>query len=515
MRIMKCEDVQAALVFFLDHEDEPGQHRMIEKHLAGCLPCRERVAALAATRKLALQALQSLAVNANPSPQAWDVLQSQLAKEARPMPEKIRIGNARPAPHASRIPFPNIPGENKMRTRIAIPAMLAMIVMVVIGIFLFREPTPASAQQILDRAYQARTAPIAGKGISHTRAESYLNLQALGNKPGIERTIQDAYVDLSSGINRQVWFDAATGTILAASAYDGVYTYSHPIEESRAGEVLTLYRSPQSLDKVTRLKPNQTPADLESTFEAIRQKPDIIQVSQSTRTDGRAVYILRAQAPDAAGEKYQVKNFDGETVMIFDAQTYDLLEYSVVMQQSGTEIVLTAYRKLIDETLPAGSPVDWDMKDVKGISIVDDPYGEHTDLLPEIITPPELAAQTTSGYLLKNVPAGFTLEISAPPKQDKAQPFSYIASYTSSDQDYFTVQTGKAPEKLASLGTDRYQTASGITFYFISTVKAQGPKAKDNLLAIAVTPQNTQFIISTSLSRERVQELAEGLVLVK
>ncbi|HEX7567615.1 MAG TPA: zf-HC2 domain-containing protein [Anaerolineaceae bacterium] len=516
MSFMKCEDVEKALVFYLDTEVASGDRRLIEQHLAGCSACRHKLAALASTRKSAAQALQGLAAKAEPSPQAWDLLQSRLAKEARPMPAKNTVWNARPAPRAGRTLTHTFRGDNKMRTRIMILALLAVVVMAVMGIFLTSNATPVSAQQILERAYEAKTAAVSAQGISHIRVETYLNLQAMGGKSGVEKTIQDGYVDLSNWIYRQVWTNEATGQVLDVSAYDGSYIYTRgaaPVGESSGS--LTLYRTPQSIDKVANLKPDTGSVDPENTFETIRQEPDVKQVTKETWTDGREVYVLRAQTPEGAAQKYQVQNFNGDVIMVFDAKTYDLLENSIVMVQDGKEVVLTSYRKLVDETLPANSPVAWDLSDLQGVTRVDDPTGEHGDLLPEVITPQELAAHTQAGYLLKNVPAGFSLEISAPPKQEQEPYYIYIASYRTAENDSFVIQSGKAPEKLANLGKDTYQTASGLTLYFLPSIQEQGSKAKVITQTIVAAPDGAQFIISSTLPRERVQELAEDLVLVK
>lgn len=515
MSFMRCKEVEKAQVFYLDKEVAPGERRLIEQHLAGCPDCRHTLAGLAATRKSTAQALQGLTAKIEPKPQAWDLLQSRLAKEARPMPAKNTVWNARPAPRACRTPTYIFQGDYKMRTRIIIPTLVAVIMMAVIGIFLTRNATSVSAQQILERAYQAKTAAVAAQGINHIRTETYLNLQAMGWKSGVEKTIQDSYVDLSNGIYRLVWTNAATGQVLDASAYDGSYLYTHrPSQEGEVSGPFILYRTPQSIDKVANLMAGTGSVDPENTFETIRQDPGVKQVTKETWADGRAVYVLRAQSPEGADQKYQVKNFSGDTIMVFDAETYDLIENSVVMHQDGKEVVLTSYRKLIDETLPTVTPVAWDLSDVQGITLLDDPTGEYSDLLPEVITPQELATHTQTGYLLKNVPAGFALEISAPPRQEQELYYTYIASYRSLENDYFVVQSGKAPEKLANLGEDTYQTASGLTLYFLPT-QEQGSKAKDVTQAVVSAPNGTQFIISSTLLREQVEELAEDLVLVK
>ena len=520
MPLMKCEEVEKALVFYQDQEVAPGERRLIEQHLAGCTACQQKSAALAAARKSAGQALQGLAAKAEPSPRAWELLQSRLAKEAlpdkrRPMLTKNRWWNARQAPRAGRTTRHTFLGDHKMRTKIAVPALAVLIVMAVIGIFLTRNATPVSAQQVLERAYQAKSAAPAAEGISHVRSETFLNIQVLGEQIGVERTIRESYLDLSNGISRQVRMDAATGKVLSASGFDGSYSYfSGPPESGDPTGALTLYRTPQSLDKVADQLSKFGVVEPENAFEDMRKQPDRKNITQETWTDGRAVYVLRAPLPEEAGQKFKINNLRGENIMVIDANTYDLLENRMVMQQDGKEVVLTSYRMLVNEILPAGSPVDWDLSDLQGITWVDDPTGEHGKLLPEVITAKELSEHTQNAYLLKNVPAGFTLEISAMPRQKDEAYFTYVATYRNSDNDLFVIQSDQKSIDPADF-KEQYQTASGLTLYYLPHTAESSPKEMKLNQAIVAAPGGAQFILSSTLPRERIEALAEDLELVK
>lgn len=402
-----------------------------------------------------------------------------------------------------------------MRTRLMIPALIALVAIAVAAFLVLQPAAPVSAQQILERASAAQSAAPAGEGIQHIRAEVYVNMAASGAGAGETRTILDGYSDIKTGIYRQVTFDAATGQVREANGYDGTYLYTGWPAEGQAGGPLTIYRTPQSIDKVAALKPAEPQATEEQMFEFMRQESGAKLLGQETWPDGRTVYVLRWErrgddAPVASPKR------GGDTTMSFDAQTYALVENRVSVQENGKEVVLYSYAKLVDEILPPGSPVVWDMSDLQGVAMVDDPTGEHSDLLPEIITPEELAARTQSGYLLKDVPAGFTLEISAPPKQPAGEPFWYIASYRTAAGDYIVIQAGDVPQgNMADSADEVYKTASGLTVYFLDERANASPGGTQYTSATVVAPDGPAFWLNSTLPREQVKALAEELVPVQ
>jgi hypothetical protein len=141
------------------------------------------------------------------------------------------------------------------------------------------------------------------------------------------------------------------------------------------------------------------------------------------------------------------------------------------------------------------------LSDLQGITIVDDPDGQHVKLLPEVISKQELASHTESAYLLSSIPDGVTLEISAAPRQPEDQPFRYTASYRSERGDFLVIESvGMEKIQTAAEGSDEsYTTASGLTLRFLKIDKAGKPYTS----AIVETPQGTAFIINSILPREQ------------
>jgi hypothetical protein len=514
---MQCPDVEKKLVYYLEDLVAPGERRLIEQHLAGCSGCRERLAALAATRQSAAQALQSLAAAAEPSQQAWNQLQTRLAREARPSPGKTTVWKQRLAQGASRTPMRTSQGANIMRKPFMIPALAAVIVIAVIGVFLTQNATPVSAQQILARATAAQSAAARAVGIRHTKIETYRNPQALdGEQPGM-RTTGESYYDLGMGYMRSVTVNDA-GKLTNVFAYDGKYTYSPgPTELGITGDP-TIYRVPQNRLSSDLLFSEESTAAARQAFDEFRSSTNVELEGKQTWTDGRPVYVLVER--NVPTSKQLSGNESGEptgtTKMIFDAQTYQLLENETTTHRDGKDIVLFDFRILVDEVLPIGTAVVWNLSDLKGVTFIDDPNAEHGETLPEVITPQELAAHTVDGYLLKSVPAGFSLEISAPPHQEHESVYIYIAAYrTPGNSDYIVIQSGKGPEDIANLGQDTYRTASGFTLYFLPPVKAGGANAKEYRMAIVAAPDGAQFVLTSTLPRERIQQLVEDLVNIK
>ena len=201
-------------------------------------------------------------------------------------------------------------------------------------------------------------------------------------------------------------------------AYNGAYTYSQDYNTSGDSNVpLTIYRTPQG--QVADLKPGDLGDGLneKELFDQMRNNPNVQLLGKENWDNGHTVYVLQSQQQVKVLVDGQTEHPTGLVTSYFDVDTYKQLGYRMTMEKDGQEILLGSRKTLVDEILPAGTSVAWGLSDLSGITIVDDPERTHGDLLPEVISEQELAAETSSGYLLKSVPAGFSLEISAPPQQ--------------------------------------------------------------------------------------------------
>lgn len=503
---MKCGQVQALLVSYLNNETTPSERALIQTHVSDCAVCQEAMARLSTTQSQTSSVLQRRAADASPSPEAWSRLEARLAEEAQPSPSKLAVWLSRLAPGAGRTSTQPLGGVT-MRKRFILAASVAVLVIALVAVSMFKNVTPVSARAILDRAYQVQSQTTPTQGIRHIRVETYVNFQALPEGQST-RTVADSYLDLQTGNVRLVTTDSKTGKVLDAFAYDGSYTYSQGREGAGGSDPLTIYRSPQNLSLADQSRGGLSSKDM---FDQMRNDPNVQLVGQETWADGRTVYVLRSQGPVKVVVKDRTQLPIGLRTIYFEVNTYQIIGSQETMEQNGKELLISSQRQLVDEILPAGSSVAWDLSDVQGLSIVDDPNREHGDLLPEVITSHDVASKTQSGYLLKTIPEGFSLEISAPPKQSANEPYIYIASYRSAANDYFVIQS--APGKQIEDADETYTTAGGLVLHFMKDIA--DPSGKQYTSAMVEAPGGTIFLINSTLPRESVKAWAEDLVLVK
>jgi hypothetical protein len=510
---MTCEEVQALFVFYLDDEVTPSERILIQQHLAGCEICRRELAALSDVRATTGRALQGLAASATPSPLAWDRLQMKLAKSAPPSPQQHAVWRSRPAQGVPHTLIDDLKGTQLMQKRIYIPAFAALLAIALVAAFLLHNAAPVSAQQVLERA-QAQLTAAQAPGISHLRTENYQNLQMLAPGQADTRRTIESYSNFQNGYYRSVTTDSASGRVVDANAYDGSYIYTHIASEQPAtGGSITVYRSPQSGHKIAGTSNLGTvPSSAEETFQSVRDNPNAT-VSEATWDDGRKVYVLRSEHPVKVLSGKTVETPMGVSELYFDAQTYEILQSRTIVSRDGQDVVLNSSRVLVNETLPANSPVVWNLSDVRGINLVDDPKGEHADYLPEVISAQELAAHTRTAYLLKTQPAGFALEISAPPQQPSDQPFLYVITYRNADGDYIVFSPIDAEMMLTDQVSETYQTKAGLVLSVLDQHVEYGPKIPTMVYVKA--PTGVSYYMNSSLPLERVKALAEDLVPVK
>jgi hypothetical protein len=521
---MKCEDVQRVLVFYLDGELPPfggdealpsGQRDLVRQHLAGCKSCQNELAELSAARDRATEALQGLAARAEPSPQAWNRLQARLAKEARPSPSKLAEWLSRLAPGMGRSQNQPFRGDLIMRKRLVLPALAVVLVIAVAGFFLAQTATPVSAQQVLQRAYAVQSATPPAAGILHIKLESYFNLQGLPGSHDGTRTISESYRDLATGILRQVITRASDGKVLEVFGYDGAITFSSKEGgESQPGVPLTVYRVPQKQENLATdvIERGGAAPDWKGLFDDFRSDPKVELNGPQPWADGRSVYVLISHGPVKMLVKEGVALPEGLNQMVFDAKTYQLLESRMSYQKDGAEIVVSSQRYLANEVLPANSPVAWNMSDLQGVSLVDDPQGEFGDMLPEKVS--QQALQVPA-YVLSSLPTGFEQEITAPPQQKNESSYIFIISYRNAAGDYFVLQANDKPDNQLAFGfkDEVYTTASGLVLHFEKTFAA--PNSKTYETAVLVAPDGSSYILTSTLPRDQVKALAEKLVRTK
>ena len=109
-------------------------------------------------------------------------------------------------------------------------------------------------------------------------------------------------------------------------------------------------------------------------FDQFRSNPRVELVGKETQADGIQVYRLidRNYQVQVKSDGQENKTYTGSMTMIFDAQTYQLVETVRTICKGEEDIVLESVRFLTNEVLPATSTVVWDLSDLKGANIVKD-----------------------------------------------------------------------------------------------------------------------------------------------
>jgi hypothetical protein len=462
--------------------------------------------------------LQRRAVHAVPSQDAWNRLEAKLTKADQPSSSKSETWFSRKAPGANRRSNPKqVLGGVLMQKRSILSVLAGALVLTVLAVFVARNAIPVSARQILDRAYQVQTQAAASQGIEHIRTEIYGNLEAQPEEQGLYTTT-DKYLDLQSDKFRRIIIDNQTGGLIDIVAYDGSNAYS---SESTKGAPpsaapLTIYRTPQNPPStgIETLGNGNSGLDTRALFDKMRSDPQVQLAGKETWEDGRTVYVLRSEQPVRVLMANEAQSPNGIVDVYFDVDTYELVGNRVTIQKDGKELLIGSQRILVDETLAEGSSIAWDLSDLQGVNIVDDPNGQHA--LPEVISVEALATRIPSAYLLRTVPDGFSLEVSVLPKQFTNRsgngPFYYEAGYINQAGDYFIIRAfDDKPLEDTSWTDEIYTTASGLVLYFVNQPSID-PKFTGGLMQ---APNGHTYAIDSTLSRERIKELLEDLVLVK
>jgi len=466
--------------------------------------------------------------NKNPTIQS---MLEHLAKETI-LPEKVDLWPTVRANLAASKTLSQ-PKERFVNKKYLFGALATVIVLSIVFVFMANSVTNVSAKEILDRAYQVQTQAAASQGIEHIRTEIYGNLEAQPEDQGLN-TI-DKYLDLQSGNFRRVLIDNQTGRELDVFGYDGSNAYSSDSTKGvpQSAAPLTVYRTPQNppSTEIGTLGNGNSGLDTKALFDKMRSDPQVQLAGKETWDDtctatnarfawqigrkcGRTVYVLRSEQPVRVLIANEAQSPNGIVDVYFDVHTYELVGNRVTIQKDGKELLIGSQRILVDETLPEGSSIAWDLSDLQDVNIVDDPNGKHA--LPEVTSAEALATRIPSAYLLRTVPDGFSVEVSVLPKQFADQssgngPFFYEAGYVNQDGYYFIIRAfDDKPLDDTSWTDEIYTTSSGLVLYFVNQPSID-PKFTGGLMQ---APNGHTYAIDSTLPREQVRALMEQLVLV-
>jgi type II secretory pathway pseudopilin PulG len=363
-----CGQVQSLLLAYLDGEVTPSERALILAHLSGCTVCQQELNLLSTARSQVRSTLQRRASQAVPSREAWSRLEARLTEAAQPS-SRFTAWFSRKAPGAGHV-FNQTFGGVTMQKRWILSSVVGVAVVLVLAALLVQTATPASARQILDRAYAAQTQAALTEGIEHIRNEIFSNLEAKSDGQGMD-TIVESYSDPVSGNFRVVITDKETGKVLQVYAFDGSNAYtSDSMKGGQQSDVtLTVYRSPQNRPSLLGTKfasgnnrklNAALDAEAKNMFDKMRQDPHVELVGQETWDNGHSVYVLRSQQEIKLLVENQITHPMGLVTVYFDVDTYQLLGDRVSMERDGKEVLISRQQILLDEILPAESNIAWD-----------------------------------------------------------------------------------------------------------------------------------------------------------
>jgi hypothetical protein len=413
--------------------------------------------------------------------------------------------------HKGQLPMRN---RTFPRTRILLPALAVFILLVLGAFFLFNPVTPVSAQQILERSAAVQSSAKPSSGIWHLRMELVDNPSASGQSA--MKTIEDQYFDLSTGLDRMITTNAA-GDVVDISANDGAFTYS--AKRSVDGAVITplsVVRSPMTQIQAGKQVIYDPALVSKSIFDQFNDNPRVKVAGKVSRPDGSQAYVLvlpNTQTQKTSGGQVE-QTITGETRAVFNASTYQFLEYQTTVRKDGKDILINSVSFLTNEILPAGTQVAWNLSDLKGITVTDEQPAEQTDNPPQvkIVSEHELAA-VAHGYVLKNPPAGYELKIvMIPGPTPGSEPQNYEINYASAGKDTLMMQwVGKLEPGFveANFYDGSYKAASGLELHY---TPSNHDEQTGGTAAMLVTPDGTGFLVGSTLLREQVQNLVEDLV---
>lgn len=344
---MTCAQMQIHLNAFLDNELTPPERTRVQTHLQTCANCRGELAQLSSLQKRVRSTLHHQVATVQPSANAWHKLAPRL-QSAPPLPQSTH-------------------GGTFVKRTLFVGTAVAVLVVALLAVWMTQNAKPVSAQEILDRSAQIQQTAQQQGSIQHLQSKIYFNPEAAPSAeqtPGEARTtLWESYHDFANNKARTVIRDANTNAITDIVGTDGVNLYSAKPEQ---GTITTVYRTPQASDVAHPIPVKG--GNEQDTFEQMRRDAANAHVTQEQWQDGRPIYVLRTEDTGNGA-------IPTSSAIYFDSKTYQVLGQDSYATRDGKTTLYYSSRILLNETLPAGAAVAWDMTDIAGIKIVDEPNG--------------------------------------------------------------------------------------------------------------------------------------------
>ncbi len=388
-------------------------------------------------------------------------------------------------------------------------AGVVLLAAAVIFVFMGTHATRVSAQQILERAVAARDQITATSGIRHDRIQVYDNP---GTEEGAGSTLViDDYFNLANGFFRRVEKDPE-GNIKSISSSDGSYIYSSL--SPAAGGSLKIERYPSKPKPATDDENAPSPSvsvddSTRAVYDQFYNNPRVEVEAEKTWTDGSPVYVLVNRNYQTQKNNDDQRMLTGTTRMVFDKETYRLLQVQTTIHKDGRDILIYQADFLVNEILADDGSIVWNLSDLKNTTLVDAPNTEAENVEFDTLARQDLIKHGVHAYVLVPIPDGYSEDIVAAEGQPADQPYQYEVNYHFGDGKTFGMLAIGALETNfveKNFYDGSYKTTSGLILYF-------SPSSKDNFTsAILATPDGEGFLTMVDLPRAEVEALAETLV---
>jgi hypothetical protein len=157
------------------------------------------------------------------------------------------------------------------------------------------------------------------------------------------------------------------------------------------------------------------------------------------------------------------------------------------------------------------SPVVHYANDLQDAVLVDDIGSPRFERQPKPITRTELVKRFTTVYVLKTLPDGFRLKISA--TIPTAYQDYFLIDYRNRTEDYFSIQSIDQPVTHGDMNIQTYRTANGLTVHIMDDRSSE--HASDVTNGVVDLPGGGHFLLASNLPRAQVKTWVEDLVSAK
>jgi hypothetical protein len=154
------------------------------------------------------------------------------------------------------------------------------------------------------------------------------------------------------------------------------------------------------------------------------------------------------------------------------------------------------------------SLVIYDANDLQNAVLVDDLSRAHFERQPKPITRTELVKRFTTVYVLKTLPDGFRLKITA--TLPTAYQDYFLIDYRNRTENYFLIQSIDQPVTHGDMNVQTYRTANGLTVHIMDDPTSEHPT--DVTDGVVDLPGGGHFLLASNLPRAQVKTWVENLV---